>query len=101
MRALAIAEFNGTPIDVDTLQQLRENWDHIKLDLIAEVDRDFCVYEGTRFSLKRFAVLLRRLGIHNWPTTATGGLSKSDETFKEMARRIRAPAFARANLHYQ
>ena len=52
MRALAIAEFNGTPIDVDTLQQLRENWDHIKLDLIAEVDRDFCVYEGTRFSLK-------------------------------------------------
>ena len=86
MRALAIAEFNGTPIDVDTLQQLRENWDHIKLDLIAEVDRDFCVYEGTRFSLKRFAALLRRLGIHNWPTTATGGLSKSDETFKEMAR---------------
>src|SRR5262245_29242591 len=85
MRAVAIAEFNGTPIDVDTLQQLRENWDYIKLDLITEVDRDFCVYEGTRFSLKRFAALLRRLGIHNWPTTAIGRLSKSDETFKKMA----------------
>jgi DNA polymerase-1 len=86
MRAVAIAEFNGTPIDVVTLQRLRLNWDGIKLDLIAEVDREFQVYEKTRFSLKRFAALLRRLGIRNWPVTKVGRLSKSDDTFKQMAR---------------
>ena len=101
MRAVAIAEFNGTPIDVDTLQRLRENWDDIKLDLIAEVDREFRVYEGTRFSLKRFAALLRRLGIRNWPVTEIGRLSKSDDTFKEMARAYPASAFEGAKLHYQ
>jgi DNA polymerase-1 len=86
MRALAIAEFNGTPIDTHMLRQLRGNWEQIKLDLIAEVDRNFGVYEGTRFSLNRFAVLLRRLGVRDWPITEVGRLSKSDETFKEMSR---------------
>jgi DNA polymerase I len=86
LRAVAIAEYNGTPIDVDTLRKLRDNWEEIKLDLIAEVDQDFGCYEGTRFSLKRFAALLRRLGIRNWPKTEIGRLSKSDETMKKMAQ---------------
>src|SRR5262245_6569656 len=86
MRAVAIAEYNGTPIDVDTLRQLRKNWNGIKLDLITQVDQKFQVYEGTRFSLERFAALLNRLGIRDWPRTDIGRLSKSDATFKEMAR---------------
>ena len=86
MRVMAVVEFNGTPIDVETLRRLRKNWEHIKLDLISEVDKNFGVYEGTRFSLKRFAALLRRLGVRDWPITDVGRLSKSDETFKEMSR---------------
>src|SRR5262245_56183396 len=86
MRALALAEFNGIQIDTLTLRQLRENWSQLKLDLIAEVDRKFGCYEGTRFSHKRFAVLLRRLNIRDWPLTPIGRLSKSDETFRDMSK---------------
>lgn len=86
MRAVGIAEFNGVPIDVETLQKLRKHWETIKLELIAQVDKDFMVFEGARFKLDRFAKCLRRLKIRNWPRTEVGRLSKSDETLKKMSQ---------------
>ena len=86
MRAVAITEFNGVSIDVEILRKLRENWDYIKLNSIFEVDKDYGVFEGTHFKLDRFAGLLRRLKIRNWPKTEVGRLSKSDETFKKMSQ---------------
>ena len=86
MRAIAMMEYNGVPIDTDTLENLRRNWDSIKLELIAEVDKNYGVFDGTRFKLDRFATLLRRLKINNWPLTDIGRLSKSDEVFKKMAQ---------------
>jgi DNA polymerase family A len=85
MRALSVVEFNGTPIDAETLTILRQNWESIKLDLIADVDKSYGVYEGTSFRLELFAHWLRSQGIRDWPTTDVGRLSKSDETFKSMA----------------
>ena len=86
MRALAVVEWNGTPIDHETLIALRKNWDGIKLDLIATVDKDYGVFEGTAFRLKLFARWLQTQGIRNWPLTDVGRLSKSDKAFKQMAQ---------------
>jgi len=83
-RAIAHMEWNGIPIDTERLKLFRDHWDDIKLGLIEEVDSDFHVYEGTTFKLDRFALLLHKLGIKNWPLTNVGRLSKSDESFKEM-----------------
>jgi len=96
MRALAMVEWNGTPIDHETLAALRDNWEVIKLDLITDVDRNYGVFEGTSFRLKLFARWLQLHGIRNWPITDVGRLSKSDETFKQMGQAYpqlyRAPA---------
>jgi DNA polymerase-1 len=86
MRALAVTEFNGIPMDTGMLGKIRDNWGGIKLDLISEVDKKFGVYDKTRFKLDRFAALLRRLGIRDWPRTETGRLSKSEDTFRQMSR---------------
>lgn len=47
MKAAAAMEFNGVPIDVDTLTQLRDNWEGIKTDLIREIDADFDCFVPT------------------------------------------------------
>ena len=86
MRALAMVEWNGTPIDHETLAALRDNWEVIKLDLITDVDRNYGVFQGTSFRLKLFARWLQLHGIRNWPITDVGRLSKSDETFKQMGQ---------------
>ena len=49
MRAAAIIEYTGVPIDVDTLNELRAHWDDIKEQLIADVDKDYGVFDGTTF----------------------------------------------------
>jgi uncharacterized protein (DUF3820 family) len=45
--AAARMEWNGTPVDVQTLAPLRSNWDGIKSKLITEVNRDYGVYVPT------------------------------------------------------
>jgi hypothetical protein len=42
--AVASMEWNGTPIDVGTLDALRENWERLKGSLVERVDADFGVY---------------------------------------------------------
>ena len=44
MRAAAVVEFTGVPIDMDKLNELRAHWDDIKEHLIADVDRDYGVF---------------------------------------------------------
>ena len=85
MVAVARMERNGIPIDVETLEQLRAYWSDIQDQLIAEVDRDYGVYEGRTFKADRFAELLGRNNIP-WPRLGSGQLDLSDDTFREMAR---------------
>jgi hypothetical protein len=47
MAAAAKMEWNGTPVDTDTLEQSRLNWDQIKTRLIREIDKDYAVYVPT------------------------------------------------------
>jgi hypothetical protein len=80
--AVARMERAGVPVDVDTLERLRRRWDKLKLDLIAEVDRDYRCFDGAAFKADRFEAWLRRQGIP-WPRTATGRLQLDRDTFKE------------------
>jgi DNA polymerase I len=85
MKAAAAIEWNGTPIDTPTLGLLRQHWTGIQDELIAEVDRDYGVYEGRSFRQERWRQWLIATGIP-WPTTETGQLSLTDRVFREMAK---------------
>lgn len=83
--AVAAMERVGIPIDTEMLARLIEHWSSIKLRLIANIDRDYGVYDGTTFKADRFAAYLARRGIR-WPRTSTGLLSLADDTFRDMAK---------------
>jgi DNA polymerase I len=85
MAAAAIMEHNGTPIDLQMLERLREGWTGIQDQLIAAIDRDYGVYEGRTFKLDRFATWLAAEGIP-WPRLESGQLDLSDNTFRQQAR---------------
>jgi DNA polymerase I len=85
MAAASAMEHNGVTIDTETHGLLCENWELIKDQLIADVDKDYGVYEGTTFKQELFAALLNRLGLP-WPRTPTGQLATDDKTFREMAK---------------
>ena len=91
MAAIARMERNGVPIDIDTLELLRRYWSDIQDRLIAEMDRDYGVYEGRTFKAERFAEWLTRNDIP-WPRLDSGRLVLSDDTFREMARAYPAVA---------
>lgn len=86
MAAVARMESAGVPLDTATLGQLRGRWEDIKVDLIRAVDKDYGVFEGTRFKDGLFRAWLVREGI-DWPDTATGRVKTDRDTFSEMAKR--------------
>jgi hypothetical protein len=85
MVAVARMEHVGVPINTNTLALLRARWADIKGDLIADIDRNYGVYEGSVFKSGRFGIWLEQEGI-SWPKTPTGRLRLDQDTFKEMAR---------------
>ena len=85
MGAVAAMEHIGIPVDVPTLERLRESWGGIQDQLIRAVDRDFGVYDGRTFKSDRFGAWLVRSGIP-WPTLESGQLALDDDTFRSMAK---------------
>jgi hypothetical protein len=85
MVAAGRIEHSGVPIDVPTLERLRDGWAGIKGALIAKVDAEFGVFDGLRFSERQFAEYLVRTGTA-WPRLPSGELDLKDDTFREMAR---------------
>jgi DNA polymerase-1 len=85
MAAAAAMEHNGVPIDVVMLERLRRNWLSIQDQLIAEIDRDYGVFDGRTFKVERFAQWLAANNIP-WPTLETGRPDLADDTFRQMAR---------------
>ena len=84
MAALSRIVHAGIPIDVDMLNRMIAGWGDIRDRLIAEVDVDYGVYQGTTFKHDLFEALLGRLGIP-WTRTASGRLELTDEAFEEGA----------------
>jgi hypothetical protein len=85
MKAAAAMEWNGTPIDTTTLAQLRNCWTDIQDSLIADIDRDYGVFDGRTFKADRWERWLISQGIP-WPLLETGRLDLSDDTFRQMSR---------------
>src|SRR4029077_21045706 len=85
MKAAAAIEWNGTPIDMATLDLLRSHWTGIQDELIAEIDRGYGVYDGRSFRRELWRKWLAREGIP-WPTLESGQIDLSDNTFRQMAR---------------
>ena len=84
--AVARMERAGTPIDSALFRRLGENWESLKADLIASVDADFGVYEGTTFKSVRFAAWLHARGIR-WPRHPSGSLALDHDSFGDMVKR--------------
>jgi hypothetical protein len=91
MTAVARMEFNGVPIDTDTLDLLRSKWEHVQGRLIEKIDAGFGVYDGNTFKQDRWATWLASREIP-WPRLPSGSLCLKDDTFKEMARSYPAVA---------
>jgi hypothetical protein len=86
MKAAAIIEWNGVPVDAETLALLRQYWTDIQDDLIRAVDHDFGVFDGRSFRQERFEHYLTSSGIP-WPRLPDSGrLDLSDSTFRQMSR---------------
>jgi DNA polymerase-1 len=85
MKAAAAIEWNGIPIDMAAVNLLRQHWTGIQDHLIAEIDRDYGVFEGRSFRRERWGRWLTANGIP-WPTTSTGQLKLDDDTFRDMAK---------------
>lgn len=85
MKAAAAMEWNGVPIDTDTLALLRERWIGIQDHLIAAIDSDYGVFDGRTFKAERWE---RYLIEHNipWPRLDSGRLDLCDDTFRQMAK---------------
>jgi DNA polymerase I len=86
MKAVAGMERTGTPIDTDLHRRLIADWDNLKAGLVAAVDVDFGIYEGTTFKSGRFAEFLLRRRMA-WPKYPDGALKLDDDTFRDQARR--------------
>lgn len=84
MRAVAVMEHFGIPIDHATLRQLRRHWESLKRALIADVDQAYGVFEDGHFRQTLFLDWLKRQEII-WPSTPTGRPALDDDTFKQMA----------------
>lgn len=84
MKAAAHMEVNGIPIDLEMLAIFRENSDKLQDRLIAEVDKDYGVYEGRTFKTAKFQNWLIANNI-SWVHLPSGALDLSDGTFKAMA----------------
>jgi DNA polymerase I len=86
MAAVARMERTGVPIDQNFHRAMVENWENLKISLIADVNTVYSVYEGTTFKSDRFAQYLSAQEIP-WPRHPTGALRLDDETFHDQAKR--------------
>lgn len=85
MGAVATMEYNGIPIDTETLSVVADRWSDIQETLIAEVDLHYGVYDGLTFKTDRFVQYLADRHIP-WPRLDTGRLAMDDGTFRQMAK---------------
>lgn len=89
MKAVAAMERQGIPIDMQTFGSVTANWSALKAGLVRSVDANFKVFEGERFSERRFSEFLHISGM-SWPTHPSGRLLLDRDTFKERSTRYPA-----------
>jgi DNA polymerase-1 len=90
MWAVAQQERRGISLDLPFLDRARTNWDAMKLDLVAEMDRPFGIYEiedGKPHWRRHLFVDYVKRNSMSWPAYADGSLDERDQTFREMEGR--------------
>jgi len=85
MKAVAMMERNGIPVDAPLHRKLVEQWGAIKARLIAVVDQGFGVYDGTTFKRDQFEEYLLDNAIA-WSRLPSGALALDEGTFDQQAR---------------
>ena len=85
MKAVSRIQMNGVPLDEEVLARLQAQWNAIQDQLIAELDRDYKVYDGRTFKASRWEEYLVANDIP-WLRLKSGRLDLTDDTFREMAR---------------
>lgn len=85
MQAVSRIQMNGVPLDTEALAKLLTQWNTIQDQLIADIDRDYGVYDGRSFKTSRWEEYLVAHDIP-WPRLESGKLDMQDDTFREMAR---------------
>ena len=85
MKAVSRIQMNGVPLDEEALARLQAQWHAIQDQLIAELDRDYKVYDGRTFKASRWEEYLVANDIP-WLRLKSGRLDLTDDTFREMAR---------------
>jgi len=85
MKAVSNIQANGIPLDVGVLGSLKTEWESIKDQLIADIDRDYGVFEGRTFKADRWERYLISNAVP-WPRLPSGRLDLSDDTFKEVSK---------------
>ena len=82
--AIARMEWAGVPIDVSLWHALSERWEDLRLALIAEVNRDYGIYDGETFKAERFVAWLARRQIP-WPFYPSGQPMLEARLFRDMS----------------
>ena len=85
MKSVSRIQMNGVPLDKGVLAKLSAQWTTIQDQLIADMDRDYGVYEGRTFKTSRWEDYLAAHDIP-WPRLGSGALDLRDETFRDMGR---------------
>jgi len=98
MASVASMEYYGVPIDMQSLEELRDCWNIIKEELIWKVDKDYNVYEGTTFKIAKFKKYLEKYQIP-WDYTPEG-LPKTDNDYMKQQAKVHARLKPLQELRY-
>lgn len=83
MIAAAKMESVGTPVDTAQMNRFIANWEPLKLAFTEKIKAEYPIFDGSTLKHDLFAGWLRGMRIP-WPTTPSGRLSLSEDTFKQM-----------------
>ena len=87
LKALAVVERRGVPVDLELVGEMKDHWPRIRERLIVSLGAKYRCYDTMgRFKQAGFRQYLNRQQIP-WAETPAGRLKTSREHFKEMATR--------------
>jgi hypothetical protein len=86
MKAIALAEFTGVPIDSALYRMMEKHWPALQAGVVAQVNQSIPVFDGVHFRERLFESWLdsRKL-LEEWPRTPTDEIALDDDTLQQMA----------------
>jgi hypothetical protein len=85
MKAIALAEFAGVPIDSALYQMMGKHWPALQAEVIGLVNQSIPVFDGLHFRERLFESWLDSRGLlEEWPRMSTHEIALDDDTFQQM-----------------